>query len=133
MSLGRTRPQQGFAAIAAVFLVVLLAALGAFMLSFSNTQQLTAAQDVLGSRAYWAARKGLEWGFGGTTPTTTTCPTSPKTITVDVFTVVITCSVTSYNEAAATVYILRFTSVASTGSPGSVGRIERSLSGAIER
>ena len=50
--------QQGFAAIAAVFLVVVLAALGAFMVTFSNTQQLTSAQDVQGSRAYWAARGG---------------------------------------------------------------------------
>lgn len=59
-----SRPQQGFAAIAAIFLVVILAALGAFMLTFSNTQQLASAQDLQGSRAYWAARAGLEWGIG---------------------------------------------------------------------
>ena len=53
----------GFAAIAAIFLLVALAALGAFMVTFSNTQQLTSAQDLQGSRAYWAARAGLEWGI----------------------------------------------------------------------
>src|SRR5450830_1394703 len=56
--------QRGFAAISAIFLVVILAALGAFMLTFSNTQQLTSAQDLQGTRAYWAARAGLEWGIG---------------------------------------------------------------------
>jgi len=43
--------QHGFAAIAAIFLVVVLAALGAFMVTYSNTQQLTSAQDIQGSRA----------------------------------------------------------------------------------
>ena len=40
--------QKGFAAVAAVFLVVGLAALGAFMVSLSNTQQVTSAQDTMG-------------------------------------------------------------------------------------
>jgi hypothetical protein len=37
-------PQKGFTAIAAIFLVLLLAALGGFMLTFSNTQQLGRAE-----------------------------------------------------------------------------------------
>ena len=71
-------PQRGFAAIAAIFLLVVLAALGSFMLSFSNTQQLTSAQDVLGTRAYWAARAGLEWGIGNVAGA---CPAKPVTLT----------------------------------------------------
>ena len=55
----------GFAAIAAVFLVLVLAALGAFMVSFSNTQQLNSARDVQGSRAYWAARAAHKSGQKG--------------------------------------------------------------------
>ena len=45
----------GFAAIAALFLVVVLAALGVFMWHMGATQQLTSVQDLQGSRAYWAA------------------------------------------------------------------------------
>ena len=60
--------QRGFAAIAAIFLLVTLAALGGYMLTFSNTQQLTFAQDVQGARAYWAASAGLEWGLGNIGP-----------------------------------------------------------------
>ena len=61
--------QTGFAAIAAIFLVVVLAALGGFMMIFSNTQQLTSAQDFQGSRAYWAARGGLEWAIASVAAT----------------------------------------------------------------
>ncbi len=125
------RTQRGFAAIAAVFLVVVLAALGAFMVTFSNTQQLTSAQDVQGSRAYWAARAGLEWGIASTT---TTCPASPTTLTVDTFTVVITCALQAHAEVGATVNVFRFTSVASSaGAVGGVGFIERSLSVSMEK
>lgn len=48
--------------ITAVFLLLLFAALGAFMVSMSSTQHASSATDVQGSRAYWAARTGIEWG-----------------------------------------------------------------------
>ena len=128
----RSHPaQRGFAAIAAIFLVVVLAALGTFMVTFSNTQQLTSAQDVQGSRAYWAARAGLEWGIASAAAA---CPASPTTLTVDTFTVLITCTLQAYAEAGATVKILQFTSVASSaGAVGSVGFIERSVSASLEK
>lgn len=123
--------QAGFAAIAAIFLVVVLAALGGFMVTFSNTQQLTSAQDLQGSRSYWAARAGLEWGIASAT---VACPASPTTLTIDSFTVKITCTLQPYVEAGASINIFQFTSVASsTGAVGSVGYIERSLSASMER
>ncbi|QDL56461.1 hypothetical protein [Rhodoferax aquaticus] len=136
--------QHGFAAIAAIFLVVVLAAMGAYMVTFSNTQQLTSAQDLQGSRAYWAARAGLEWGIGAVAPqasATATCPSSPQALpatgTFDGgFTVVVTCTMTSFNEASATanVKLFQFTAVASSGgSVGSAGFVERSLSAALEK
>jgi MSHA biogenesis protein MshP len=121
--------QSGFAAVAAVFLLVVLAALGAYMVSFSNTQQLTSAQDVQGSRAYWAARAGLEWGIAGVA---VNCPTSPTSLTIDVFSVTITCTKTSYTDSGA-VNIFQLTSIAKTaGSAGGVGYIERSVSASME-
>ncbi|MDD2932373.1 MAG: hypothetical protein PHO76_00650 [Methylotenera sp.] len=122
--------QRGFAIIAAIFLLVVLAALGAFMVTFSNTQHLTSAQDVQGSRAYWAARAGLEWGIASTTAT---CPTSPTTLSVNSFNVIVTCALQTYPEGSATINIFRITSVASTGTIGNVGFIERSVSVSIEK
>lgn len=125
------RLQQGFAAIAAIFLVVVLAALGAFMVTFSNTQHLTSSQDVLGSRAYWAARGGLEWGISGAVGA---CPASPTVLAIDGFTVTVTCAQSQYSDSG-TVNMFSITSVAATTGAvvGSVGYIERSLSVSLER
>lgn len=126
----RHRLQQGFAAIAAIFLVVILAALGAFMVSFSNTQHLTSAQDIQGSRAYWAARAGLEWGI---VSVTTVCPTSPTSLNVEGFTVEVKCTQTAYTDSGA-VNLFVITALAqSTGAVGGPGYIERSLTASLER
>lgn len=123
------RTSRGFAAIAAIFLVVGLASLGAFMLTLSNTQQLTSAQDVQGTRAYWAARAGLEWGISSANGAAA-CPAS--TLSVDVFSVAVTCTLTSFTEAGVTIKLIQLRSVASSGTVGSVGFVERSLSASLE-
>ncbi|MDP1652668.1 MAG: hypothetical protein Q8L56_08090 [Rhodocyclaceae bacterium] len=56
------RPQ-GFAIVTAIFILVVLAALGAFILNISSGQQIGSALDVQGVRAYQAARAGIEWGM----------------------------------------------------------------------
>ena len=123
-------PQRGFAAVAAIFLVVLLAALGAFMVSFSNTQQLNSAQDIQGSRAYWAARAGLEWGIASVAAA---CPASPSTISIDAFTVTVTCAQAAYTDSG-TVNLFQVTAIAKTADAvGSTGYIERSLTASMEK
>ena len=138
--------QSGFAAIAAIFLVVVLAALGGFMLTFSNTQQLTSAQDLQGSRAYWAARAGLEWGFARIPADAALCPaatlttiaptaTTPSLLSViDGFTLAIKCARNIYSEGADSPVIYQLNVVAFTAGQavGSVGYIERSLSASME-
>lgn len=122
--------QHGFAAIAAIFLVVILAALGTFMVSFSNTQQLTSAQDIQGSRAYWAARAGLEWGI---VSVTTVCPASPTSLSVDGFTVTVTCTQSAYTDSG-TVNLFQISALAqSAGVSGGPGYIERSVTASLEK
>ncbi|WP_114971286.1 hypothetical protein [Rhodoferax ferrireducens] len=143
MSYARFRPQQGFAAIAAIFLVVVLAALGGFMLTFSNTQQLTSTQDVQGTRAFWAARVGLEWGVAGVfaqPAATANCVSASQTLPGGVatfdggFTVVVSCSRQIFVEGGVDRKIFQFTSVASSaGGVGTVGFVERSMSASVER
>ncbi len=123
--------QRGFAAIAALFLVVVLAALGGFMLSFSNTQHLAAAQDYQGARAYWAARAGLEWGVGSAV---TACPDSPTTLSLEGLSVVVSCNLNTYLEQGATVRLFQLTAVAaSLGAVGDTGFVERSVSATLQR
>jgi len=131
----------GFAAIAAIFLVVVLAALGAFMVTFSNTQQLTSAQDVQGTRAYWAARAGVEWGVGAVSAvanpaaiSATSCTTSTP-MTLNGFSVAVSCTVAVFLEGGANRYLVRIQSVASSpsGTVGTPGYVERSVSVSMER
>ncbi len=130
-----TRPpifQQGFAAVAAVFLVVGLAALGAFMLSFSNAQQLTSAQDVQGSRAYWAARAGLGWGRASLRVNPAVCPApNPRNFVLDGFAVEVNCTPSVYSDAGLNnVRIYRLVSRASQGAGAAA--VERSVSASVE-
>ena len=53
--------QRGFSLVSAIFLLVVLAVLGAAMVSFSTTQSQGLAMDAMGSRAYQAANAGIEW------------------------------------------------------------------------
>lgn len=52
----------GFALPSAIFLIVVLAALGAMAVTVSGLQHTSSARDVMGSKAYQAARAGIEWG-----------------------------------------------------------------------
>lgn len=56
------RNARGFALVLAVFLIVSLAAIGAYLVSVSNVQVESGTKDELGARAYQASRAGLEWG-----------------------------------------------------------------------
>ena len=124
---------RGFAAIAALFLMVVLAALGAFMVTFSNTQQLTSAQDIQGTRAYWAARAGLEWGINRAN-TLNACPAASSNLgTIEGFTVVVDCIVAPYSEGGVNFNIFRISAQASAGTLGGVGYVERSLTASLER
>lgn len=124
--------QQGFAAVAALFLLVVLAALGAFMLTFSSAQQRDSAADVQGSRAYWAARAGVAWGLGSVA-VSPTCPASPTTLTVDGFSVTVTCSRQTHDEGGSTVAVFTFVATAAGGgSVGGAGYVERSVTATVE-
>lgn len=94
--------QRGFGAIAAIVVLVILAVLGAAIVSIGTTQQMTSAQDVLSARAWQAARAGNEWGlYQALKGTWTNCSgaTQALDLTADTgFHVTITCDSWGYNE-----------------------------------
>jgi len=122
---------RGFAIVSAIFILVVLAALGAFIVSVSTSQHVGSALDIQGVRAYQAARAGLEWGIyrvqatpaynfsygpgpgpvGTANPNTRACPASPVSFvpaapTLAAFTVTVTCAVTVDANNGPTVYSL---------------------------
>ncbi|MDP1656891.1 MAG: hypothetical protein Q8K45_01025 [Rubrivivax sp.] len=127
---------RGVAVISAIFLLVVLAALGAFMVTFSNTQQLTSAQDVRGTQAYWAARAGLDWAIPQVIANNS-CPAALSTFVVNNFEVQTSCSTSSFNEGV-TATLVNITALACQPGPcgsgvGSLSYVERSVSASIER
>jgi MSHA biogenesis protein MshP len=101
----------GFAAIAAIFILVVLAGLGVVMVTLSTTQQRSAAFDIQGVQAYQAARAGIEFGAyrtlttGGLVaandcaPAIGAAPATPSTsFPLNGYTVNVSCSGTSHAE-----------------------------------
>ena len=132
----------GFVSIVALFILVIMAAMGSFMLTFANTQQLTSAQDIKGSQAYWATRAGLEWGMGNIirqADRTADCagfPENEKLTGFDGgFTVTVTCKKMVYTEGPKEIKMFSLTSIANNdpATPGNVGFVERSISVSIEK
>jgi MSHA biogenesis protein MshP len=56
------RREAGVGIVTAIFLLVVLAGLGVAMVGVYTAQQASSNVDLLGARAYQAARAGLEWG-----------------------------------------------------------------------
>jgi MSHA biogenesis protein MshP len=53
--------QKGFSLVTAIFILLVLAVLGGFMVTMSGVQSRTALWAFQGAQAYHAARSGLEW------------------------------------------------------------------------
>jgi MSHA biogenesis protein MshP len=92
----RHRLAGGFSLITAIFLLVVMSGLVGLVINLVNSQQKASSLDVLGVRAYQAARAGIEWGLyqkprndscSGATPVT-----MPAGTTLSGFTVIVTCT-----------------------------------------
>lgn len=127
--------QPGFTLVSAIFLLVIIAALGLFTVTISSTQQQTSVMDLQGSRAYQAAKAGIEWGIYRVTKDSAcpaTSPTMPAGTQLSAFTLVISCSSTAYTEGTNTFSVYQLTSTASSGTVGSISYVERQLQVAIK-
>jgi MSHA biogenesis protein MshP len=55
--------QRGIAIVSAIFILLVLAILGAFVVRISTAQHTTSTLDMQSARVYQAARAGIEWGL----------------------------------------------------------------------
>ncbi len=135
--------QRGFSLVSAIFLLVVIAALGTFAVTLFTTQQQSQALDVLGARAYQAARAGVEWGAyqvirnpagmacsAGGASNPVAMPTAPSTLSI--FTVDVSCwSYAPVSEAANTVTMYRLQSTAKQGTVATQNYVERQMTATI--
>jgi MSHA biogenesis protein MshP len=61
-TIRRRQAHHGFALASAMFILVVLAALAVGITLLTTQSEIGLARDLLGSRAYQAARAGLDWG-----------------------------------------------------------------------
>lgn len=133
--------RRGFAIVSALFIIVALAALGTFIAVVSSTQQKGAVLDEDGSRAYFAARSGIEWGAANAFNASGCLPTYTLATTVNGMTVTVGCTtVASGNTTEAglgTIYRIVATACnfpAAGACPGAAGPnyVERRLEALVE-
>jgi len=126
----RARPRErGFSIVTAIFLIVVLAALGVFIVSVSGLQQSSSQLDVQGVRAYQAARAGIEWGAyqvldpdNALGSALANCPASPTHLTglggsLSALTVTVTCMPFDATEGNRNIRVFQITATG-CNSPG---------------
>lgn len=131
---GGTTAQRGFSIVSAIFLLVVLAALGAFMVTFSTVQHTTSAQDIQGARAYQAARTGIEWGaYQALRNSSCAASTSLNPGgTLSGLAVTVQCrGPYTYTEGGNSVKLYQLTATASQGTLGSASYVERQLQATV--
>lgn len=147
---GRAAGARGAALVSAIFLLVVLAAVGAYMLTLSGVEQSTANRALLAARAHYAARAGIEWGIHrARNAAGTMCGVSPAVTTTsftltgsgfDGFNIAVGCTSTDHNGTAlnegtfgsppgtaANFSVFYLTSTATHGSPGDLEHAERRI------
>lgn len=152
--------ERGFSIVTAIFLIVVLGLLGVFIVAVVGLQQQSQALDVQGVRAYHAARAGLEWGaYQVLDPNNTqnpvncgppvampVCPASPThlsslTGSLSVFTVSVTCTVTSTTEGNREIRVFQVTATACNqpaagsclGTTATASYVERQLAATFSK
>jgi len=101
--------------------------------------QMGTIQDVQGANAYLAARAGVEWAafqvLGPGTNAMKACIASPTTLTINNFTVLLTCDQSVLQDKGTTqdIGIYSITSTASVGAVGAQDRIERQIAVTLSR
>ncbi len=139
----------GFSLISAIFILVVVTLLGAYVVTVATSQHTTEALDVEGARAYQAARAGVDWGAwqllqapagafstacnGAAYATPISQPLAGLAGTLSGFAVNVQCGSAATTEAGVNVRVYRLTVTASKGNLGSLFYLERQLQATLER
>ena len=137
----RRRQQRGFVLPTAIFLIVVMASLAAWMVRTFTLMRADTDMSVQAAYAYQAALAGIEWGSYQTLDPAnawvagTALPACPATTTINAlagtlsaYTVTVSCAGGSaYTEGNHKVAVYRFSAKASAGTAGASGYVERDV------
>lgn len=113
--------QAGFALVAAMFVMIIIAMVVIAMARLAGNQHGSNSLAIQQTRAYQAARAGLEWAISQADrrqcAATRTLSLAGSNL-AEFDGVVVTCTVQSYSEEGRTVNIYRLNALAQNGTPG---------------
>jgi MSHA biogenesis protein MshP len=124
------RVESGFAIVTAIFLLVVLAALGAFMVTLSGVHQTAPTQALDATRVYFGAKAGLDWGIQQAVAAGSCAASTPLTLTgngLNGVSAVVTCS--SSSHTGGNVYVV--TSTAQRSTFGSIDYARRRIQATV--
>ena len=106
--------------MSAIFVLVVLAALGAYVVNISASHHVGSALELEGSRARMAARSGMDWGIARAVNAPTAfgagnCKTGSPSVNLTTggggdfpalsgYTITVTCTGTAYTDGASSLY-----------------------------
>jgi MSHA biogenesis protein MshP len=124
---------RGFALVPALFLIVVLAALGAAAIRIGIGQQQAVTMSLQQARALAAAEAGIQWGsyraLNGSCAASTTLNLTEAAL--NGFTVVVSCTDTPFANGSATSNSYVLASTATLGTYGQAGYVRRIVSSTI--
>ncbi len=128
----RANRQDGFSLIGAIFLLVVMAAVGSLMVSITGVQRRTTSLGILGARAYHAASSGIQWGLyqalsTGTCPAATTLSLTQGGVSG--FSVGVTCTSSQHQENGTVMTVFTVAANAEYGTLGDADYARRLLRG----
>ncbi len=118
--------QDGFSLVAAIFLVVVLAGLGAVAVRISVAQSSSASSALRGVQALHAAKSGVAWASHRALAGN--CGNQTATLTeggVNNFSVTTRCNQTTHTEGAATTNVFIIDVLAASGNYGTSDYVSR--------
>lgn len=137
-TVSRFLRQRGFSLVTAIFLIVVVALIAAFIVTIGSVQHATSAFSVVGARAHFAALSGVEWGAQQVldNPGAPACFASPTTFTVSGggsgnFALTLTCAQTSVAEGALSYEVFDLDVTAEFGVSGQEDYFSRTVSASI--
>lgn len=121
--------QRGISLVPALFLMIVLAALGLVAVRFNAIQQQTVVLSMQSARAYAAARAGIEWSAYQAL-INSSCASASLALTeggLNGFTVDTSCSSTTHAEGPDTVTVYVIDAFAWSGSYGTPDYVSRQI------
>ncbi|MCP4874214.1 MAG: pilus assembly protein MshP [Gammaproteobacteria bacterium] len=126
--------QRGFTLIAAIFLLVVVAALVVYMTNIRVVQQTTLLYGVQGARASQAARSGIEWGiFQSIVNSSCVASSNFGNAAFSGFNIEVRCAQTTHTEGNTAIDVYQITAIASSGVFGSLDYVQRRIQATVSQ